>query len=67
MNNTTFNRGEIIQHVEDDTTNPYYYIVLDTFSKYTIEYYNLFSLVQGREVTLRMDHTKYYHVVSGVS
>lgn len=66
MNNTTFNRGDIITHKDNDNNNPYYYVVLNTFNKYQYEYYNLFCLLQGKEVTLRMDNQKHYRVVSSV-
>ena len=66
MNNTTFNKGEIIQHKDQCYRYPYYYVVLNTFNKYQYEYYNLFCLVSQKEVTLRMDNQKHYRVVSSV-
>jgi hypothetical protein len=60
----TFNTGDIIIHKDSDKSNPYYYIVLNTFHRYTIEYYNLFCFVTEKEVTLRMDDSKHYQVVS---
>ena len=67
MNNNQFNRGDIIQHKHSDNNNPYYYVVLNTFSNYQFQYYNLFCLLKGKEVTLRMDNQNQYRVVSGVS
>ena len=61
------NVGDIIQHKDSHKDNPYYYVVLDRFNKYQYEYYNLFCLLQGKEVTLRMDNEKHYRVVSPVS
>jgi hypothetical protein len=58
-----FNVGDIIQH-KDANDDRYYYIVLDTFNTYTSEYYNLFCFVGSREVTLRLDNSKNYRVVS---
>jgi hypothetical protein len=65
----TFNTGDIITHKDstDDNRNRYYYVVLNTFHRYTIEYYNLFCFVTEKEVTLSMDDSKHYHVVSSVS
>ena len=63
----TFNTGDIIQHKDSDDDDKYFYVVLNTFHRYTIEYYNLFCLLQGKEVTLRMDNGKQYRVVSPVS
>ena len=63
----TFNTGDIITHKDiTDDTYPYYYLVLNTFNRYQYEYYNLFCLLQGKEVTLRMDNQKHYRVVSSV-
>jgi hypothetical protein len=62
-----FNTGDIIQHKDSHKDNPYYYVVLNRFSSYQYEYYNLFCLLQGKEVTLRMDNQKHYRVVSPVS
>lgn len=62
----TFNVGDIIQHKDTDPDDGYYYLVLNTFNKYHHQYYNLFSLLQGKEVTLLMDNSKHYQVVSSV-
>jgi hypothetical protein len=61
----TFNTGDIIQH-KGDPDDSYFYLVLHTFSRYQYEYYNLLSLLQGNEVTLRMDNSHMYQVVSSV-
>lgn len=62
-----FNTGDIIQHKDSDNNDKYFYVVLNRFNRYQYEYYNLFSLFQGKEVTLRMDNEKQYRVVSSVS
>ena len=59
-----FNTGDIIQHKDSDDDDRYYYIVLDTFNRYTLEYYNLFCFVGQKEVTLRVDNSKNYRIVS---
>ena len=61
--NNKFNIGDTIQH-NDANDNRYYYIVLHTFNRYTLEYYNLFCFVGQKEVTLRVDNSKNYRVVS---
>jgi hypothetical protein len=58
-----FNTGDIIQH-KDANDNRCYYIVLDTFNRYTLEYYNLYCFVFSKEFTLRVDNLKHYKVVS---
>jgi hypothetical protein len=64
-NSDTFNIGDMIKHKgSDDGDDRYHYIVLDTFSRYTFEYYNLFCLQLSREVTLRKDNAHHYQIVS---
>lgn len=62
-----FNTGDIIQHKDSDDDDKYFYVVLNTFNRYQYEYYNLFCLLQGKEVTLRMENGKHYRVVSDAS
>lgn len=57
----TFNTGDIIQHKD---YKEYYYIVIDTFHRYTIEYYNLYCFIGSKEVSLRMDNTKNFKIAS---
>lgn len=56
-----FNVGDIIQHKSVDD---YYCIVLNTFHRDTYEFYNLFSFIGMKEVSVRADHSIYYKVVS---
>ena len=67
--NNQFSIGDIIVHKEPNRENTYndnryYYIVLHTFNRYTIEYYKLFCFVGQKEVTLRRDNAKHYRIVS---
>ena len=57
-----FNVGDIIQHksIMDD----YYYIVLNTFHRDTYKFYNLLSFMGTKEVSVRVDHSIHYKIVS---